>query len=177
MRALSTADSLMDEAAAAALGLHVTDLHAGEALDREGPMTVGELANSVGITLGAATALVDRLELAGLASRRPDPTSRRRVLVQPTKEAGARAYAVFGPLVQRSSPILSSYSEAELLRIRDFLRDARELLQEHGQALRAGGVIKGQVAGSDTRRLQRMRPSRGRRDRAHSRPIRATKTR
>ncbi len=37
-------------------------------------MTIGDLASAVGISLGATNALVDRLEQAGLATRRADPT-------------------------------------------------------------------------------------------------------
>src|SRR2546429_4788866 len=84
LRALSAADGLLNAAVAAAMGIHPTDLLAADALDREGPMTVGALARALHLSPGAATALVDRLERAGLAARRPDPTSRRRVLVTPT---------------------------------------------------------------------------------------------
>src|SRR2546421_9645787 len=95
LRVLSTADDFMNDAAAAALGIHPTDMHAGEVLDREGPMTIGELARAVGLSPGAATALVDRLEQAGLARRVPDPANRRRVIVQPSDDAAGRAGAVF----------------------------------------------------------------------------------
>lgn len=136
MRELSTADAFMDEAAAAVLGVYTTDLHAGEVLDRLGPMTIGELARAVRLSPGAATALVDRLEAAGLAARRPDPANRRRILVKPSKQAAGRISAVFGALNKRGMTFLDRYSEKELLVVRDFLRGAQTLMTEHAAALR-----------------------------------------
>jgi DNA-binding MarR family transcriptional regulator len=136
MRMLSTADASMNEAAAAVLGVHTTDLHAGEALDRLGPMTIGELARTVGLSPGAATALVDRLEAAGLATRVPDPSNRRRILVKPSIQARRRADAAFGGLIQKGTTFLDRYSDDELLIVRDFLREAQSLIIEHADALR-----------------------------------------
>jgi DNA-binding MarR family transcriptional regulator len=136
LRALGTADDFMNEAAAALLGIHTTDMHAGEVLDREGAMTVGELAGAVGLSPGAATALVDRLEDAGFATRVQDAGNRRRVLVQPSKEAGGRAYAVFGPLIRNTATFLEQYSEQELILIRDFLRGAQAVITKHTERLR-----------------------------------------
>jgi DNA-binding MarR family transcriptional regulator len=127
LRALGTADDFMNQAAAAALDMHTTDMHAGEVLEREGPMTVGELARAVGLSPGAATPLIDRLEAAGFATRVPDATSRRRVLVRPAEGAPARAYAVFGPLIDRIAAFLERYRDEELLLVRDFLQGMRAI--------------------------------------------------
>ncbi len=136
MRELSTADHFMDEAAATVLGIHTTDLHAGDVLERSGSMTIGELARAVGLSPGAATALVDRLEATGLAARVPDSANRRRILVKPSKQASRRVYAVFGGLIKNGTTFLDRYSDEELLVIRDFLRGARTVITEHAAALR-----------------------------------------
>jgi DNA-binding MarR family transcriptional regulator len=138
LRALSTADDFMNEAAAVVLGIHTTDMHAGEILDRVGPMTVGELARAVGLSAGAATALVDRLEEAGFASRVQDPGNRRRVIVRPSAGAADRAHAVFGPLIRSTATFLDRYDDHELLLIRDFLRGVRGIIAEHAGLLRGG---------------------------------------
>jgi DNA-binding MarR family transcriptional regulator len=143
LRALGTADDFMNEAAAALLGIHTTDMHAGEVLDREGAMTVGELAGAVGLSPGAATALVDRLEDGGFATRVQDAGNRRRVLVQPSKEAGGRAYAIFGPLTRDTATFLERYNEQELILIRDFLRGAQAVITEHTEMLRDAQVGRG----------------------------------
>jgi DNA-binding MarR family transcriptional regulator len=136
MRELSTADHLMDEVAARVLGIHITDLHAGEVLQRSGAMTISELARAVRLSPGAATALVDRLEAAGLAARVPDSTSRRQILVKPSRQASRRVYSVFGELIEKGDKFLDRYSNDELIAIRDFLREARTLFIEHADALR-----------------------------------------
>jgi DNA-binding MarR family transcriptional regulator len=136
MRELSTADHFMDEVAARVLGIHTTDLHAGEVLQRSGAMTISDLARAVRLSPGAATALVDRLEAAGLATRVPDSTSRRQILVKPSRQASRRVYSVFAGLIEKGDKFLDRYSAEELLAIRDFLREARTMFIEHADALR-----------------------------------------
>jgi len=137
LRALSAADGLLNAAVAEAMGIHPTDLLAADVLDRVGPMTVGELARATNLSPGAATALVDRLERAGLAARRPDPASRRRVLVTPTGEGAARAEALFAPLTRAASRFLAGYSEERLTLVRDFMLGAARLLSEHTAVVRS----------------------------------------
>lgn len=50
-------------------------------LDRRGPISMSEMANSLGISLSGCTALVDRAVEAGWVERRRDPNDRRVVLV------------------------------------------------------------------------------------------------
>jgi len=45
-------------------------------------VTAGELAVATGLSTGALTALIDRLERAGYIARFADPRDRRRVLVR-----------------------------------------------------------------------------------------------
>ena len=47
------------------LGLNLTDMFCGELLSRTGPLTAGELANLTGLTTGAITGVIDRLEKNG----------------------------------------------------------------------------------------------------------------
>jgi DNA-binding MarR family transcriptional regulator len=90
----------------------------------------------VRLSPGAATALVDRLEAAGLATRVPDSSSRRQILVKPSRQASRRVYSVFGGLIEKGDKFLDRYSDKDLLAIRDFLREARTMFIEHADALR-----------------------------------------
>ena len=65
-----------------ASGLAPRELEALEHLEEEGPLTQRELADRLGLTSGGMTLLVDRLEHAGLVSRRPHPSDRRAVLLE-----------------------------------------------------------------------------------------------
>src|SRR5215212_837039 len=83
LRELSTSTVLAATAIAQKVGMGANDLRCGELLVRNGPMTAGELAKATGLTTGAITGIVDRLEKAGWAQRRADPGDRRRVVIYP----------------------------------------------------------------------------------------------
>jgi DNA-binding MarR family transcriptional regulator len=74
--ALDAVDALVSER----LGLHRSDLRCLNLLEH-GPLTAGEIAARTGLTSGAVTALVDRLERAGFVERVRSPEDRRSVRV------------------------------------------------------------------------------------------------
>src|SRR6202034_2168899 len=72
---------LFHEAVAQKAGLHLTDAKALRLLGEE-EMTAGQLAELIGLTGASTTALVDRLESAGYATRERDKKDRRRVTIR-----------------------------------------------------------------------------------------------
>lgn len=74
-------------AAASHYGLSVTDTHAISYLDTLGPMPQSRLARLLGVTSGAVTGIVDRLERSGTARRHLDPYDRRRHRVELTERS------------------------------------------------------------------------------------------
>jgi len=110
--------------AAEALGLAPTDLVGMCLLQLHGPATPGWLAEMTGLSTGAVTGLVDRLERAGYASRAQDPQDRRRVIVAPD-------LARFTRDIQRHAPaqapvtleFLRTYPAAQLRTVRRFTDD------------------------------------------------------
>ena len=78
-RAAPAADRL-DEAVAVQFGLNRTDLRCLGIIYRRGRVTAGELAEESGLSPGAITTVLDRMERSGYANR-VDPADRRRVLV------------------------------------------------------------------------------------------------
>ncbi|MCU0270799.1 MAG: MarR family transcriptional regulator [Acidimicrobiales bacterium] len=64
------------------LGLNPTDFDCVDLLDSAGPLTPGQLAEHTGLTTGAVSGIVDRLETAGWVTRTRDPGDGRRVLVE-----------------------------------------------------------------------------------------------
>ena len=73
--------------------ISLAHLHALRVVDRyHGQARVQEVSDDIGITVGAASKLVDRLERAGLAVRSPNPDNRRSSLVGLTAD-GQRALA------------------------------------------------------------------------------------
>lgn len=129
---------LFHAAVAERVGLGAADHKCLDLLMRLGPLTAGELAGKTGLTTGAITGVIDRLERAGYAVRAGDPGDRRRVVVQPVRD---KALADFGPvfdgLARATSAMLDRYSTDQLELLLDFLKRADELIEEQTTALRA----------------------------------------
>ena len=70
------------------VGLGVTEAQAVSYLTAHGDQGQNELAAGLGLSSGASTALVDRLERQGIAERYPHSKDRRRTLVRLTSAAG-----------------------------------------------------------------------------------------
>jgi DNA-binding MarR family transcriptional regulator len=131
-----TADRL-DEAVAAQNGLNRTDLRCLGILYRRGRVTAGELADESGLTPGAITTVLDRMERGGYANRVADPTDRRRVLVtstDATRELGAR---VWGEVELASRARLAELDDAGVTTIRDYVRAVREFYEEQVRTVAA----------------------------------------
>jgi len=110
--------------AAEALSLAPTDLVCMCLLQLNGPGTPGWLAQMTGLTTGAVTGMIDRLERAGYVRREPDPADRRRVIVTPN-------LAKWDNDLQRQTPyrapvsldFLRDYSPTQLRVTRRFVAD------------------------------------------------------
>ena len=89
-RRLSLATIMFHQAVADRLGLNPTDHKCIDLLASAGWTTAGELAEATGLTTGAITGVIDRLEAAGFVRREDDPNDRRRVIVRVISEAISR---------------------------------------------------------------------------------------
>ncbi|WP_250030769.1 MarR family transcriptional regulator [Paractinoplanes maris] len=116
----------------AALGLHVTEANALieilGAQDRGLALTQSALAQRVGLTAGATSSLISRLEAAGHIRRVRDTTDRRVVTVHANASVDARLHEFFDPLVERLSAVLSRYPP-------DLLAECDRLLTEVGATM------------------------------------------
>ena len=124
-RIAANRDVAFDRVAAERLGVSDTDLHCLNIIESRSGLTAGELAKESGLTTGAVTAVIDRLDRAGLARRVADERDRRKVLVEVTPEFYARAREIWGPVAadwQRS--ISRRFSAEELAVIAAFLEQA-----------------------------------------------------
>jgi len=119
--------------------MHPTDLNALLAVmqaDQLGvPLTPGRLGQHLGLSSGATTAVVDRMERAGHVHRIRDERDRRRVTLHCGDAASAVGSAYFGPLGLRMDRMLSAYNPAEVSVIRRFLVEANELLRHRRRDL------------------------------------------
>jgi len=135
LRALSTEIDRLDQAAADLYGLNRTDMRALDIVGRAGPLAPTALARLLGFTTGGVTTVLDRLERAGYARRRPDPADRRRQVVEITDATAARDQEVFGDLIRATGDLLATYTDDQLQVIHDFLNRARQLTAAHAAAI------------------------------------------
>jgi DNA-binding MarR family transcriptional regulator len=119
------------------MGLSATEHKAADILRRFGPMTAGELAEQTGLTTGAVTGLVDRLERDGFVKREHDRKDRRRVIIKPVAQGKYEEVEdLFDPLMDTISRILAQYSQDEKAAIADFAAKAAEVFKEETRRMR-----------------------------------------
>jgi DNA-binding MarR family transcriptional regulator len=121
-------DNAFDHVAAQRLGINETDLHCLNIIENSGGLTAGELAGAAGLTNGAITGVLDRLERAGFARRVAHPTDRRRVKVEVTGAFYKRAADIWGPMAADwQSTLARRFTTEELERVAEFLRTTVEI--------------------------------------------------
>lgn len=135
---LSTATVLFHSAVADRLGIGVTDVKCYSILRQTGPITAGELGERVGLTTGAITGVIDRLERAQLVQRARDPHDRRRVVLEVVsnpehEQALARLYEPLGLAIMK---LVNGYSEAERATLLDFITKTTAVMEAETTRLR-----------------------------------------
>jgi DNA-binding MarR family transcriptional regulator len=116
MKDMSTETILFHQAVADVLGLYITDHKSFDLIHRFGSMPAGKLAELTGLTTGAVTGIIDRLEKAGYVKRTNDPKDRRRIIIESTRnrKLERKIETVFIPLHEKMYKLLSSYTDSEL---------------------------------------------------------------
>src|SRR5919204_5922500 len=112
-REMSTKTIMFHQAVADTLGLHITDHKCLDLIRQYGAMPAGRLGELTGLTTGAVTGIIDRLEKAGYVRRANDPKDRRRTIVEPTrnKRLERKLELIFMPLHERMHKLLSFYTD------------------------------------------------------------------
>ena len=137
VRASQRATDAVDEAVCAVMGVNRTDGKVLDILDQFGRMSAGELARHSGLTTGAVTAVIDRLERAGFVERVADPDDRRRVLVDVTDKTRQLTQELMGdPLAKAAGPLIDRYTDEQLELLIEATRSGRELQERHAEWLR-----------------------------------------
>jgi DNA-binding MarR family transcriptional regulator len=118
------------------VGLNPTDMESLRLLFLNGVSTPSQLARHTGLTSGATTAMLDRLEKAGLIERRPNPNDRRGTLIVPSQSAGEKAASWFVSARRAQDELISTYSEEELEVIADVFERFTKLWDQEREKLR-----------------------------------------
>ena len=136
LRRVNLQGSLFGQTVAIRFGLTESDVEALEVLLDSGSATAGRLSELMGLTTGAVTRVIDRLEQAGYVRRVPDPTDRRRVIVEIVGEQAAAVESTLDRVSAKNAIEIGKYSEAELAVINDFLTKVADITLEEATALR-----------------------------------------
>lgn len=137
IRGYQTAVQQMDEAAHRALGINATDGRCLDVIDRRGLISAGQLASEAGLTTGAVTAVLDRLEAKELVRRVPDPNDRRRILIEVTDKQREAAAGLYFPMKAMADPWFAELSEDDVRLLVAFNRVGREINEQRAAQVRA----------------------------------------
>jgi DNA-binding MarR family transcriptional regulator len=142
-REMSTEAVMFHQALADELGLHITDHKCMDIIHRFGAMPAGRLGEMTGLTTGAITGMIDRLEKAGYVRRTNDPKDRRITIVEPirNKKLERKIEMTFTPFHERMHKVLSSYSENELTFLLDAMTELIKQTHEESKRLRSQGYL------------------------------------
>ncbi len=136
LRRVNLQGSCFGQTVAIRFGLSESDIETLEALIEMGATTAGRLSELTGLTSGAVTRVIDRLEQAGYVRRVPDPGDRRRVIVEVVTDKIAAVQSTLNRISTASAEEIGRYSEAQLELINDFLTKMEAITKEEAASLR-----------------------------------------
>jgi DNA-binding MarR family transcriptional regulator len=117
------------------LGLHITDMECLGLLFHKNISTPSEIARQTGLTSGATTAMLDRLEKSGMIERKPNPDDRRGTLIVLLDSGAKKVGPWFGSARQAQQELIASYTEQELEIIADFFERSTAMWEEERRKL------------------------------------------
>ena len=130
-RQYSDTSILMHEAIARKAGLSGTDHKYLGLLIEKGEMTAGELSQLTGLTTGAVTGLIDRLEKKKLVKRQFDKDDRRKVIIVPNVQNTMKLLEpIFAELQEKTTNLIASFSSKEIQVIEKYFQSAITIMNE-----------------------------------------------
>jgi DNA-binding MarR family transcriptional regulator len=128
VRKSSAIGVIFGQTVANAVGISSSDLECLDFLNIEGRVTAGRLAELTGLTTGAITGLVDRMEKAGLVRRERDEEDRRKVYIAIVPQALGRIGRFYEPLQKAVTKNWEGYSDAELKVVLRFMTEGYDTM-------------------------------------------------
>jgi DNA-binding MarR family transcriptional regulator len=120
LRRSSAAGVLHSQVIARRVGINSSDLESLDLILMSGSATAGEIGRRTGLTSGAVTGLIDRLERLELVERMADPNDRRKVVVKARPDKVAHIAAHFAPMEKAMKNLLADYTREQLRLLADF---------------------------------------------------------
>jgi len=136
LRRVNLQGSFLGQTVAIRFGLSESDIETLEQLIDMGATTAGRLSELTGLTSGAVTRVIDRLEQAGYVRRIPDPADRRRVIVEVVPEKVAAVQSMLNRVTSAGAEEIGRYTDAQLALISDFLTRMEQVTKAEATTLR-----------------------------------------
>ena len=130
------ATDLFDERISEFLGINRTDGRCLDIIGRHGKVSAGQLSIEAGLTTGAVTAVIDRLEASGYVVRVRDPVDRRKIWVECTPHTNELTEVIFGVYDMLGPIMMEHFTEEQLAGILAFLRIGTRVNEELAAGLR-----------------------------------------
>lgn len=135
-RQYSDASILMHEAIARKAGLSGTDHKYLGLILQHKSITAGEISKLTGLTTGAVTGLIDRLEKKELLERQFTKDDRRKVIIVPNIENSMSLLApLFDELQQQTIKLISTFSPDEIQVIERYFVEATAIMKATAEKL------------------------------------------
>jgi DNA-binding MarR family transcriptional regulator len=137
MRKASSQGAMFAKIVADRAGISAADMDCIDFVNVEGRMTAGRLAELTGLTTGAITGVIDRLEKAGFVRRERDESDRRKVFISVVEEKAAEIGKFYVPMQEAMYRHWSNYTDDELQLLLRFANDGYKGVLEATEALKA----------------------------------------
>jgi len=144
LHALIAGSVATHEAVADRLGINPTDLRCLGLATSEPGLTPTRLAELAGLTTGAITGVLDRLERAGFVRREADPADRRRLRVELVRDRLGELTAYYRPLIGRAVELSNDWEPATRTQLATYLEALASTLHDEAYRLRVaarGGMV------------------------------------
>jgi DNA-binding MarR family transcriptional regulator len=149
MRIASSQGAMFAKLVADHAGISSADMDCIDFVNVEGRMTAGRLAELTGLTTGAITGVVDRLEKAGFVRRERDEADRRKVFIAPVPERMMQMTQLYEPMKRAMQKQSEAYTDAELKFLIRYgtesyqsILEATTKFREQGAPVRSGKPAK-----------------------------------
>jgi DNA-binding MarR family transcriptional regulator len=140
-RRYSTAIVLFQHGIAERAGLGASDHKCLEILREQGSMTGSELASATGLTTGAITGVVARLEGRGFLTREPDPYDARKQILRPLLDRIEELHADFAPFRKDIAALMASLDAHQRAGLAKFLEHGAAIAIKHATLARSRAVV------------------------------------
>lgn len=136
-RKFSDTTILLHEAIASKAGLSSADHKYLGILMQNGAMTAGQLSGFTGLTTGAVTGVIDRLEKKKLVKREPGREDRRKIMIVPVYENAMKLLGgIFAELQRKMVSLMATFTDKEVETIEKYLVSCIDVMQEIASKLK-----------------------------------------